>query len=204
MNAQDCVAALHQLADGLLAEKPFALLGVDGRCGSGKTTLAAGLAQSLAASPIQTANAPRCQIIHMDDFYLPLSARRADWASTPTANMNFFRLQTELLLPLRAGLPGLYKPYTCRTGSYGEAGMVAPTGLIVVEGSYALHGMLRGLYDARVFVTCDAATQQRRLQAREGARYDHFTARWIPLEEGYFTAETPQTCCELVLDTSES
>ena len=44
------------------------LLGIDGRCGSGKTTLANWLAQQL-----------HCPVLHTDDFYLPLSARCENW-----------------------------------------------------------------------------------------------------------------------------
>ena len=61
-----------------------------------------------------------------------------------------------------------------------------PARLVIVEGSYSHHPLLRPYETLRVFVTCTKAEQTRRLQAREGARYADFAARWIPLEEGYF------------------
>ena len=52
------------------------VVGIDGRCGSGKTTLAAALAARLP-----------CRVLHTDDFYLSPAGRRADWQQVPAANM---------------------------------------------------------------------------------------------------------------------
>ena len=58
----------------LAAENGPALLAIDGRCGSGKSTLAKFLAGQLG-----------CQVVHTDDFYLPLAARCANWQQQPGA-----------------------------------------------------------------------------------------------------------------------
>lgn len=188
-------AQLLTAAAALLAAKRPAFLAIDGRCGSGKTTLAAALAAEMAGVP--------CQIIHMDDFYLPPSDRVENWLEIPAANMDLARLESELLRPLRAGQPGVYRPYSCRTASYGPAATLRPEGLVVIEGSYALHERLRPLYDLRVFVSCTPTVQRTRLQQREGDRWPAFAERWIPLEEGYFAAQDPAASCDLLLDTSE-
>lgn len=67
---------------------PQAVLAIDGRCGSGKTTLAALLAQTLP-----------CRVVHMDDFYLPFAARRPDWRTTPLGNMDLGRLHRVRINP---------------------------------------------------------------------------------------------------------
>ena len=73
---------------------------------------------------------------------------------------------------------------------------------MILEGSYSHHPLLRPYETLRVFVTCAKPEQTRRLQAREGARYAAFSARWVPLEEGYFTQYGIETSAEFVVDTT--
>lgn len=170
--------------------RPF-LLALDGRCGSGKTTLAAQLAEHF----------PGSVTIHTDDFYLPPSHRVENWEHTPCANMDLERLKSEVLVPARAGQTFQYRAYSCREGKYLPPVSLAPTPLIIVEGSYSHHPNLAPYYDMRVFVTCSPEEQARRLQAREGARYASFAERWIPLEEGYFKLYSIETAADFVLYT---
>lgn len=60
-------APLVQAAQKAAAHGP-ALLAIDGRCGSGKTTLADWLAQQLGY-----------RVVHIDDFYLPPAKRCEGW-----------------------------------------------------------------------------------------------------------------------------
>ena len=185
--AEAVLAAARLLAGGAAP----ALLAIDGRCGSGKSTLAAWLAEQLP-----------CNLVHMDDFYLPMDRRRPDWAEHPGANMDFARLRQEVLAPLLAGSPAQYRAYVCRLGGMAEPRTLPAGGLTLVEGSYALHPDLEVPFACKVFVTCDPACQRRRLQAREGERFEDFARRWIPLEEGYLTACAPEKTCDFVLDTT--
>lgn len=79
----------------LLSAHPAApvLVALDGRCGSGKTTLAAQLARQF----------PQSITVHTDDFYLPPASRVAIWEQIPCANMDLERLRTQVLTPARAG-----------------------------------------------------------------------------------------------------
>ncbi|MFR3790588.1 MAG: uridine kinase [Blautia massiliensis (ex Durand et al. 2017)] len=185
--AQDVLAAARRLAQG---DAPV-LLAIDGRCGSGKSTLAAWLAEQVP-----------CHLVHMDDFYLPLAARRPDWTEHPGANMDFARLRAEVLDPLLAGQAAAYRAYVCRLGQLQPAVPLGPRPLTIVEGSYALHPALGAPYACRVFLTCTPDCQRARLQKREGAHYPAFESRWIPLEEGYLAAVHPEQGCDFVLDTT--
>ena len=69
------------------------LVALDGRCGSGKTTLAAQLARQF----------PQSITVHTDDFYLPPASRVANWEQIPCANMDLERLRAQVLTPARAG-----------------------------------------------------------------------------------------------------
>ena len=103
-------STLSALLSAALAQKPTRplVLALDGRCGSGKTTLANGLAAQL----------PGCTLLRTDDFYLPPARRSPDWAHTPCANMDLTRLRDEALRPAYAGQPVAYRAYSCREGAY--------------------------------------------------------------------------------------
>ena len=72
-----------------LARQPAVLVALDGRCGSGKTTLAAQLAERF----------PQSITVHTDDFYLPPSRRVTGWEKIPCANMDIQRLRDEVVAP---------------------------------------------------------------------------------------------------------
>ena len=57
------------------------LIAIDGRCAAGKTTLAEKIQSSM-----------ECNVIHMDDFYLPFSERTEEKMTRPGGNMDFERL----------------------------------------------------------------------------------------------------------------
>lgn len=164
------LAALEPLA---CAGRPV-IAGIDGRCGSGKTALAALAAERFG-----------CAVVHMDDFYLPAARRRPDWRQEPCANMDLDRLWTAVLEPFRAGRPASYRPYLCAKERYGGAVPVPAGGLLLVEGSYSHHPSLAGEYELRIFLTCAPDVQERRLRAREGEHFAAFRQTWIPLEEAY-------------------
>lgn len=169
------------------------LIALDGRCGSGKTTLASQLAEAF----------PGSVTVHTDDYYLPPADRVPGWEKIPCANMDLRRLRAEVLEPARAGRSFAYKAYSCREGAYLPPVACAPAQLVLVEGSYSHHPALAACYDLRIFVTCSKAEQSRRLQAREGARYAAFVERWIPLEEGYFAKYAIPQSADLILDTEK-
>ena len=168
------------------------LVALDGRCGSGKTTLAAQLARQF----------PQSITVHTDDFYLPPSSRVANWEQIPCANMDLTRLRDEVLCPAKAGNPVPYRAYSCREGAYLPVQQLAAQPLVILEGSYSHHPLLAPHEAFRVFVTCSKAEQTRRLRAREGARYANFAARWIPLEEGYFAQYGIEEHADFVVDTT--
>ncbi len=182
------LAALARLADG---DAP-ALAAIDGRCGSGKTTLGALIAHTLP-----------CNLLHMDDFYLPLELRAKNWRDTPGGNMDLSYVLHAVIEPARAGKPIVYRPYRCQAGGFGPEVTLPPRALTVIEGSYCLHPFLRDKYDLGIFLTCDPQTQERRLRAREGdARFGAFRDTWIPLEERYFGAFQVEQTAHISVDTS--
>ena len=188
------VSTLSALLTAALAQHPTRplVLALDGRCGSGKTTLADRLVRQFPASIV----------LHTDDFYLPPAQRVRGWEKTPCANMDLTRLRDEALRPAYEGQPVFCRAYSCRAGAYQPVQELAAQPLVILEGSYSHHPLLAGYETLRVFVTCSKEEQTRRLQAREGERYANFAARWIPPEEGYFAQYRIEETADLAVDTT--
>jgi hypothetical protein len=165
------VAALVLAAAGRPAGRP-AIVAVDGRSGSGKSTFAGRL----------HALVPRSGLVHTDDvaWNEPLFA----WGD---------RLADDVLRPLRAGLPLDYRPpQWVRRGR--DATITVPAGLdvVVVEGVGASQLEHRDLVDATVWVQADAGLAERRGIDRDvatGVNGDRVaaTAFW----HDWMRAETP-------------
>ena len=173
------------------SRKPL-LVAIDGRCASGKSTIAAALAERLGAT-----------LIHMDDFFLRPEQRSEERLAIPGENIDHERFLAEVLLPLREGSTVTYRPFSCARQALGEAVEAAVTPIVIIEGSYALHPRLRGMYDLRIFFTVDPGEQLSRLEKRNPAFLSSFKERWIPLEEAYFSACEVSRGAQIIVNTSE-
>ena len=168
-----------------------AVVAIDGRCGSGKSGLGDLMGRLLP-----------CNVVHMDDYYLPPDRRAENWEEIPAGNMDLARFLQEVLVPAGAGVPIRCRPYDCRSGTLGEGTTLPVRPLTVVEGSYSQHPLLTARYDLRLFLTCAPEEQRRRLERREGAHFAAYESRWMPLEERYIRQCGPEKGCQLVIDTT--
>ena len=181
------VLPVFSRVDRLLASAPRAVIGIDGGCAGGKTTIARLLKAVYGAA-----------VIPMDDFFLRPEQRTKERFTEPGGNVDRERFLTEVAPFLRQGGPFSYRPFDCGTMGLGKAKAVPAARLVVVEGSYALHPELRGLYDLAFFVQTDGETRRRRILRREGDRAPAFFTRWIPLEDRYFEAFRPDLSADAV------
>lgn len=154
------------------------IIGIDGPCGSGKTTLAGRLKEAL----------PSCAVIHTDDFFLQPSMRTVERLAEPGGNMDRERLYEEVMK--RAGEKNgfTYRKYDCQTGAFSPVD-IREASILIVEGSYSLHPDLASHYDLTIFLNIDPEEQLNRLEKRVGKeRLSRFVNEWIPLENRYFQA----------------
>lgn len=171
-------------------DRPF-LVALDGRCASGKTTLAEHLRAACG-----------CGVVHLDDFFLRPEQRTQERYATPGGNIDHERFLAQVLLPLRRGEPAAYRPYDCARQALGDPVRVEPSSVVVAEGSYACHPALWPHYDLRIFLTVPPEEQLRRITVRNGPQYaEVFHTKWIPLEEQYFSAYQIADKCDLCLET---
>ena len=169
------------------AKHPF-FMAIDGWCASGKTTLAAKIQSQI-----------ECNVIHMDDFYLPFSMRTEKRMAQPGGNIHFERLLCEVLLPLKNGTNALYRPYDCHKDCFLPAQKLNAALPTIIEGSYSCHPKLRENYDLRVFVDISPQIQSARLIKRDPSAFEAFQNIWIPREKYYFTACGVRSHCDLVI-----
>ena len=174
----------------LLERKPSVVISIDGRCASGKTTLAMRLAELCG-----------CSVVHMDDFFLRPEQRTAQRYEEPGGNVDRERFLEEVLLPMRRGETVVYRSFDCGTQSLKEPVELKKTPVTVVEGSYSCHPELVEYYDLKVFLSVSSEKQMVRIIDREGEAYAQvFREKWIPLEERYFAAFEVEKCCDLTFD----
>ena len=163
---------------------------IDGNCGAGKTTLAEYLAGLF-----------KCNLFHMDDFYLTPEKRTAERLNEPGGNVDRERFLSEVLVPLSRNEDIFYKAYDCGTQSFKEPVRVTPKRVVITEGSYSCHPELYGYYDLHIFLSASPEVQMKRIIKRNGEEaYECFKNKWIPLEEKYFDAFKIKEKCELIFE----
>lgn len=181
---------IKEIEKGLQKKQPL-IVAIDGRCASGKTTLAA-----------QLQNHFGCNVVHMDEFFLRPEQRSSERLQIPGENIDHERFLSEVLLPLSRGETVTYRPFRCDTQLLADPITLTDHPLTIVEGSYSFHQNLRAFYDLRIFLQVDPKTQMERIIQRNGAEMaEIFKNRWIPLEETYFAACQVQSCAHLCLAT---
>lgn len=154
------------------------VVAIDGRCASGKTTLAEHLARASGAG-----------VIHMDDFFLPEQLRTARRMEEAGGNVHYERFEREVLPRLKSGEAFAYRRFDCGRMEPGEAVQVGPGRLRIVEGAYSCHPRFGSYMNLRVFGDITAPEQRNRIRERNGEEgLKNFLEKWIPLEERYFAA----------------
>ncbi len=172
----------------ILKEKEAIIIAIDGRCGSGKTTLANVLSETF-----------DCNVFHMDDFYLPRAMQTEKRVSQAGGNIDRERFLNEVLIPAKNGEAVSYKAFDCEAQGYKNFIKIEPQKIAIIEGSYSCHSDFYALYDMHVFLTISPETQKERIIKRNGEEgYKAFENKWIPFEERYFKEQDVKNKCELV------
>lgn len=159
------------------------LVGIDGRAGAGKSTLATAIADAVAGAVI----------IAVDDFAGPL-VPEWDWA----------RLHEQVLAPLGAGRPGRYQRWEWNRDEGAEWHDV-PTGrLVVIEGVSSTRSELAADWACRIWVDAPREVRLQRALERDGAQMlPHWLEVWMPAEEAYIARERPRERADLIVSGTE-
>ena len=181
------------LAAAKMPEKEVAVIAIDGKAASGKTTLARQLALILEA-----------EVVHMDDFFLPMELRTVSRLSEPGGNIHYERFKTEVLPGLKQKKPFAYQRFDCSKMRPGEVRNIAASRWRIVEGAYSLHPLFGDYADLKVFFDISPTEQIRRIRKRNGEKMAQiFAERWIPMEEKYISVFAVKNKADLILGSGD-
>lgn len=159
-----------------MAERGIRLL-IDGRSGSGKTELAAILAERW----------PEAQIVHLDDLY-------PGWDGLEAGSRH---IGAEVL-----GGWARWRAWDWAAGIPGAWHLLDPLRPIVVEGAGALSRSNRERADFGVWVELDDIRRKSRALARDGEAYEPHWERWAAQEDAFLFREDPRALADVTVDGS--
>jgi len=168
------------------------VIAIDGRCCSGKTTLALKLSSLF-----------NCSIVKIDDFFLPKKTQKKMDDSDIAGNIDKARFIKDVIKPLKNNKEIVYKRYDCMLDKFTEQKYISEEKIIIIEGVYALYPTFRFAYHLSIFLDVDKDIQMKRLINREEEeKVKIFLNKWILKEEAYFKAYAPQLICDYYFNTS--
>ncbi|MEN9389343.1 MAG: hypothetical protein RLY61_427 [Candidatus Parcubacteria bacterium] len=171
------------------------LVALDGRSGTGKTTIAKHIASRLDGV-----------VILADNFWI--GGPDEEWdLRTPQEKseqaIDWKRIRMDVLEPLLAGKPASWHPFNWKAGEgLDEEPIEAqPTKLVILDGAYSSRPELQDIIDLSVLVEVpDDNNRRGRLINREGKEYmDDWHKRWDPAEDYYFSKVRPKSSFDMII-----
>lgn len=165
----------------LRASRPTVVVALDGRSGTGKSTLGREIADAVNGS-----------YVDQDDFYS--GGELIDWSGlSPELRVDrcidWPRVLRDVILPFRAGRPICYQPFNWNTmeGLDPEPITLESSNVLILDGAYSTRAELADYLDLTVLVTLDDEVRRRRIMDREGEEWtlEWFTV-WDAAEDLYF------------------
>jgi uridine kinase len=176
----DRIAALLRAAPARCGA--LRVLCIDGPAGSGKTTLAAALAEALDQGPV----------VHMDDLY-----RGWDQELGPELGT---RVGAWLLDAWEAGLPGRHLRYDWLQARYTQWVEVAPAPIILLEGCGSAGASIRRRASLVVWVQAPPAVRLARGVARDGESLAPQWHAWMAHEDAHYRSDGTRDAADVIVD----
>ncbi|GLV55446.1 hypothetical protein KDH_22900 [Dictyobacter sp. S3.2.2.5] len=184
-----------------LQRKNPLLVALDGRSGTGKSTIAGAIAERVESV-----------IVVGDDFYA--GGNDDVWEGCGASEkadrvIDWRRMRVQVLEPLLAGQPACWHPldFQAPVGWVGwkeETVSLAPAPVILLDGAYSARPELSDLIDLAILVESDDALRRQRLLAREGREFmQRWHRLWDVAEDYYFTSIRPPTAFDIVIKNDE-
>lgn len=166
---------------GLVADQPApVVVCIDGRAGTGKSTLAAEIAAARGGA----------LIIHTDDLC-------PGWDGLPQVPA----ILAALVEPLSQGRAGSYPRYDWVAGRVVETAVVEPHPFVVVEGVGAGCSALRPWRNVLAWLETPTEIRKRRALARDGDTFAPHWDVWAAAEDTYLATDGDRDAADLVLRT---
>lgn len=169
---------IKEAVDELIAnsDKDVLVIGIDGKCASGKTTLGYYL------NKLYDSN-----LFHMDDFFLQNHQRTEERLSEVGGNVDYERFKEEVLDNILEKKDVKYRPFSCMERKIKDGYIVSQKRINIIEGSYSLHPYFNNCYDLKIFTDISDEKQLENIEKRNGPKQlIKFREEWIPKENAYF------------------
>lgn len=150
------------------------IIAVDGRSGSGKTSLAMELAALLREHR-------KVSVFHLEDIY-------PGWNGLATGIERYVHT---VLKPLHHGVDAHWTSWDWAAHFDGEARQTAASDVVIVEGVGAAQSLARPMLDAVVWVHAPEALRKTRALNRDGETYAPYWDLWAAQETGVLAADDP-------------
>jgi hypothetical protein len=167
---------------------PVRLVCIDGPAGSGKTTLAAALAERLGTGA--EGLGAGAAVVHLDDLYQGWAGLSGVWA----------RAEAQVLGPLEAGRPGRWQRYDWGTDRFAEWPDLPVPRYLVLEGCGSAPRAVDGRAALVVFVEAPDDVRLARGLARDGERLRTHWLAWMDEEAAEFARERTRERADVVVD----
>lgn len=176
--------------DEICAKNEFVYAAIDGRCASGKSTLA-----ELIGGIYD------CNVFHTDDFFLPLNLRYKKRLEEAGGNIDYDRFINEIIIGLKNKKAFTYQTYDCSKSAFTKHIDVKHKKINIIEGSYSMHPKFNELYNLKIFLYINKEEQSKRILSRNGQEmHRRFINEWIPMEEKYFKEFNIEKNSDLIYD----
>lgn len=175
-----------QLFNFLTNQPEGTIIAIEGKCGSGKTTMVNNLLNTMPFTRIP-----------MDDFFLPPARRTMKRLGEIGGNIDYLRV-LKLLEELKTNSSSIitYRRYDCQTNKFSLV-TIPRRNIIVLEGVYSYHPAFRLLIDKLVYLDVDDFTQDLRLRKRDN--YLSYVNNWIVLENIYYNHENIKYLSDIII-----
>ncbi len=177
--------------NSLLQTESKIIIAIEGPCASGKTTLSDKLSEVF-----------DCNIIHMDDFFLPFDRRTDERLCEIGGNIDYERFKTEVADKIILDSQFTYRKFNCSNGDFDQETVILPKKINIIEGVYSLHPSLIKIYNLKVFLEIDEKEKITRLNKRCPQKLQRFINDWIPMENKYFDHYQIKDKCDLIINNN--
>lgn len=162
------------------------VIGIDGNSAAGKTTFAGLLKEKYG-----------CEVISMDEFFLPAKLRTKERLGEPDGNVHYERFEQEAVKGILSRQGFDYRVFSCHEMDYVGTKHIENNRMLVVEGCYSMRKDFRGIYDLSIFMGISKKEQKERILKRNGEEgWRLFSEKWIPMENRYFEECRIEECCD--------
>ncbi|MBQ2911928.1 MAG: uridine kinase, partial [Clostridia bacterium] len=132
-------------------------------------------------------------------FFLPFPLRTEERMNEAGGNIHYERFIDEVINH-HDDEALTYGVFDCSVMKINGESHIENKGIIIVEGSYALHYKFGKYYDFAIFSDVDYDIQVGRIRARNGEEMlKRFEGEWIPMEEKYFAAQKTAEKCDFII-----